>query len=119
MAETLVAEPAVQTSKPTDAAPAGLRHVLDFEKPLARLEQQIRELEALQLRKQLDYTAELHQLRNTYTALLRKTYNRLSAWETVQVARHPQRPLFRDYVDMICREFRELHGDRTLATRTS
>ena len=47
-----------------------------------------------------------------YTALLRKTYDNLSAWETVQVARHPQRPLFKDYVDMICREFRELHGDR-------
>ncbi|HEY8668868.1 MAG TPA: acetyl-CoA carboxylase carboxyltransferase subunit alpha, partial [Tepidisphaeraceae bacterium] len=36
----------------------------------------------------------------------------LSAWETVQVARHPQRPLFKDYVELICREFRELHGDR-------
>src|SRR6185437_7557716 len=52
------------------------------------------------------------QLRNNYTSLLRKTYEGLSAWETVQVARHPQRPLFRDYVEMICREFRELHGDR-------
>ena len=47
-----------------------------------------------------------------YTSLLRKTYDNLTAWETVQVARHPQRPLFRDYVDMLCREFRELHGDR-------
>jgi len=36
----------------------------------------------------------------------------LSAWETVQVARHPARPLFKDYVEMICREFREIHGDR-------
>jgi acetyl-CoA carboxylase carboxyl transferase subunit alpha len=44
--------------------------------------------------------------------MLRKTYDKLSAWETVQVARHPQRPLFKDYVEMICRDFRELHGDR-------
>src|SRR4051794_6293420 len=88
------------------------RHVLEFEKPVARLEQQILELEALQAEKQLDYTKELRQLRTNYTSLLRKTYDNLSAWETVQVARHPQRPLFRDYVDMICREFRELHGDR-------
>src|SRR5258708_12639839 len=44
--------------------------------------------------------------------MLRKTYDNLTAWETVQFARPPQRPLFRDYVDMICREFRELHGDR-------
>src|SRR5688572_5699194 len=88
------------------------RHVLEFEKPLAQLENQILELEAMQAQKQVDYTKELRQLRSNYTALLRKTYDNLSAWETVQVARHPQRPLFKDYVDMICREFRELHGDR-------
>ena len=88
------------------------RHVLEFEKPLAKLEQQIHELEAMQAEKQLDYSRELRQLRTNYTSLLRKTYDSLSAWETVQVARHPQRPLFRDYVEMICREFREIHGDR-------
>ncbi|MGA2500024.1 MAG: acetyl-CoA carboxylase carboxyltransferase subunit alpha, partial [Tepidisphaeraceae bacterium] len=89
-----------------------LRHVLEFEKPLARLELQISDLEALQGQKQLDYSKEIRQLRNNYTAMLRKTYDNLSAWETVQVARHPQRPMFRAYVEMICREFRELHGDR-------
>jgi acetyl-CoA carboxylase carboxyl transferase subunit alpha len=89
-----------------------LRHVLDFEKPLAKFEQQILELEALQVSKQTDYSKELRQLRTNYTSLLRKTFDNLSAWETVQVARHPQRPLFRDYADNICREFRELHGDR-------
>src|SRR5882757_5411769 len=87
-------------------------HVLDFEKPLARLEQQIVELDALQNAKGADYSKELRQLRTQYTSLLRKTYDNLSAWETVQVSRHPQRPLFKDYVDMICREFREIHGDR-------
>jgi acetyl-CoA carboxylase carboxyl transferase subunit alpha len=85
---------------------------LDFEKPLAKLEQQIFELEAIQASKQTDYSKELRQLRTNYTNLLRKTYDNLSAWETVQVARHPQRPLFRDYIDHTCREFRELHGDR-------
>src|SRR6187549_800280 len=89
-----------------------LRHVLDFEKPLAKLEQQIHEPESLQITKQVDYTKELRQLRTNYTSLLRKTYENLTPWETVQVARHPQRPLFKDYVDLICREFRELHGDR-------
>jgi acetyl-CoA carboxylase carboxyl transferase subunit alpha len=89
-----------------------MRHVLEFEKPLARLEQQIHELEGLQSAKGVDYTKELRQLRTNYTSLLRKTYEKLSAWETVQVARHPQRPLFKDYVEMICRDFRELHGDR-------
>lgn len=113
MAETLALKersdsPVVLPPRP--ATPA--RHVLEFEKPLAKLEQQIYELEALQAQKQVDYSRELRQLRTNYTSLLRKTYNNLSAWETVQVARHPQRPLFKDYVEMICREFRELHGDR-------
>jgi acetyl-CoA carboxylase carboxyl transferase subunit alpha len=88
------------------------RHVLEFEKPLHRLEVQIYELEALQASKAVDYSKELRQLHNNRISLLRKTYDNLSAWETVQVARHPQRPLFKDYVDLICREFRELHGDR-------
>ena len=98
--------------QPLNGLPAQNRHVLEFEKPLARLEQQIHELELLQSAKQVDYTKELRQLRTNYTSLLRKTYDKLSAWETVQVARHPQRPLFKDYVEMICREFREIHGDR-------
>src|SRR2546423_3789282 len=97
---------------PSRNAKSAPRHVLPFEQPLARLEQQVVELEALQESKGVDYTKELRQLRANYTALLRKTYDSLNAWETVQVARHPQRPLFKDYVEMICREFRELHGDR-------
>jgi len=90
-----------------------LRHTLPFEEPLKRLEQQIVELEALQANRQRDYTQELRSLRGTYTDLLRKIYDNLAAWETVQVSRHPQRPLFKDYVEMICREFREIHGDRS------
>lgn len=90
----------------------GPRHVLPFEQPLASLERQIFELEQLQAQKRLDYSGELRQLRENYTALLKKTYDNLSAWETVQVARHPQRPLFFDYVSLLCRDFRELHGDR-------
>ena len=88
------------------------RQVLAFEKPLAQLELQIKELEAAQTQRSVDYSAEIRQLRSNYAAVLKKTYENLSAWETVQVARHPARPLFRDYVDLLCREFRELHGDR-------
>jgi len=108
MADTEKSPPA--STPPASKAP--VRHVLEFEKPLAKMEAQIAELEGMQAQKQVDYTKDLRSLRTTYTSLLRKTYENLSAWETVQVARHPQRPLFRDYQDMICREFRELHGDR-------
>jgi acetyl-CoA carboxylase carboxyl transferase subunit alpha len=66
----------------------------------------------MQESKGVDYTVEIREIRCNYTQLMRKTYSGLSAWETVQVARHPQRPLFKDYVELICREFRELHGDR-------
>lgn len=111
---TLTPRTTIQDNEPTPPAPkrSAARHTLEFEKPLAQLEQQIVELEAMQSQKQVDYSKELRQLRTNYTSLLRKTYDHLSAWETVQVARHPQRPLFRDYVDLICREFREVHGDR-------
>jgi acetyl-CoA carboxylase carboxyl transferase subunit alpha len=88
------------------------RQILEFEKPVHRLEVQIAELEALQTSRQIDCSKELRKLNNNKISVLRKVYDNLTAWETVQVARHPQRPLFRDYVDMICREFRELHGDR-------
>jgi acetyl-CoA carboxylase carboxyl transferase subunit alpha len=88
------------------------RHVLPFEQPLASLEAQIQELETLQGQKQIDYSTELRQLRQNYTAMLKKTYDNLTAWETVQVARHPQRPLFTDFVSFLCRDFREIHGDR-------
>src|SRR6476661_2823272 len=112
-AETSTASPVVMREiplngdgQPLSNQPSTPRHLLEFEKPLFRLEQQIQELEALQATKQVDYTKELRQLRNNYTSLLRKTYGGLTAWETVQVARHPQRPLFKDYVELICREFR-------------
>jgi acetyl-CoA carboxylase carboxyl transferase subunit alpha len=114
MSQSLIASEASSPSSPT--APAAnkppTRQVPEFERPLAKLEEQIHELEAMQAAKQIDYSKELRQLRNNYTAMLKKTYENLSAWETVQVARHAQRPLFKDYVDLICREFRELHGDR-------
>lgn len=106
---------ATATLEPSADNKPALRHTLSFEQPLAKLEQQIGELEAMQASKQIDYTSEIRQLRDNYTSLLKKTYEHLSPWETVQVARHPQRPQFRDYVDLFCREFRELHGDRRFA----
>ena len=119
MPETLVAESGTKTPQTTTVSRSlptpQARHLLEFEKPLAKLEQQIAELEALQAEKSIDYTAELRQLRTNYTSMLKKTYENLSPWETVQVARHPQRPQFRDYVEMMCREFREIHGDRRYA----
>ena len=124
MSPTL-AEPAVPAEAPADtwdeqaakpapeAMPVGERHVLPFEEPVADLEKRILDLDR-RAREEggPDVSDELRELRDTYASLLRKTYDNLTAWQTVQVARHPQRPLFLDYVRMVAREFREIHGDR-------
>ena len=85
---------------------------LEFEKPILQLERQIAELVSIQETKGKDYSAEINSLRQNLTGLLRKVYQNLTAWETVQVARHPARPMTRDYIDMIVKDFDELHGDR-------
>lgn len=85
---------------------------LPFEKAIARLQREIANLEAEQGGGGRDYSSEVRQLRTQYVSLLRKTYQNLSAWETVQVARHPSRPLTRDYVERVVKNFVELHGDR-------
>lgn len=57
-------------------------------------------------------TADLESLRAERDRLLHELYSELSPWDTVRVARHPQRPQTRDYVESLCRDFCELHGDR-------
>ena len=87
-------------------------HRLTFERPIARLQKQIEDLESAQVQTGRDYSSEIRQLRTQWVSLLRKTYANLSAWETVQVARHPRRPLAGDYLQLIVKNFIELHGDR-------
>ena len=85
---------------------------LPFERPILKLQRQIAELEAAQTEAGRDFTAEIRNLRAQWISLLRKTYAGLTAWETVQVARHPGRPLAGDYIGRIVKNFVELHGDR-------
>ncbi len=85
---------------------------LPFERPIIRLERQIADLEATQVKAGRDFSSEIRQLRTQWVSLLRKTYANLTSWETVQVARHPQRPLAGDFVKRIVKNFVELHGDR-------
>ena len=88
---------------------------LPFEKPIVRLARQIAELEAAQTETGRDYSSELRQLRLQHVSLLKTTYSQLSPWETVQVARHPARPLSTDYIERIVKNYVELHGDRRYA----
>ena len=88
---------------------------LPFEKPVLRLQREIQALESSQVESGRDYSAEIRNLRTEYVSLLKKTYVSLSPWETVQVARHPNRPLALDYIDRIVKNWVEIHGDRCFA----
>ena len=83
---------------------------LDFEEPVLEIEKQIESLGAGEDSER--YADEIAQLQETRDRLLAKTYASLTPWQTVRVARHPNRPQSSDYIRMICRDFCELHGDR-------
>jgi acetyl-CoA carboxylase carboxyl transferase subunit alpha len=85
-------------------------YTLPFEKSAVDLEKQIAEL--AQRPDAADYAEEVKSLSESRDGLLRKLYTSLSPWDTVRVARHPARPQSAEYIDMMCRDFRQLHGDR-------
>jgi len=85
---------------------------LEFERPLLRLEKQIAELAANNADEAVDLGPEIRRLRDSHTTMLRKIYAKLSAWNTVKVARHPARPQAVDYIRTAFKDFCELHGDR-------
>ena len=85
---------------------------LDFEDKVAEIDRQISELQKLSRTKGIDYSAEIRQLQIEQVAELKQIYSNLSAWQTVKVSRHPKRPLFNDYLELMVKDFRQLHGDR-------
>lgn len=88
---------------------------LDFEKPIAELQKRIVELRETAKSGALDIDTEVARLEAKSDRLLRETYGRLSPWQKTQVARHPQRPHFRDYVAAFVDDFVSLSGDRGFA----
>jgi len=85
---------------------------LDFEQPIAELEEKIEELSNVAGGDDLNLTEEVARLRDKNKALTAKIYADLSPWDIVRVARHPLRPYSLDYIGEIFTEFDELHGDR-------
>lgn len=85
---------------------------LEFEQRVADFDRQMNELRRLSSIKGIDYSAEVRQLQQEQVAELKQVYSQLTAWQTVQVARHPKRPLLPDYLNLMVKDFRELHGDR-------
>lgn len=84
---------------------------LDFERPLAALDQRVDALTAIR-RRTPDETRELRRLEAERRNLEQSVYDGLSAWERVQLARHVDRPQTLDYVARLCTDFFEMHGDR-------
>ena len=84
---------------------------LEFEKPVAELEARIAELRAAS-GEDVDISGELQKLEKKSAELLLSTYQSLTPWQKTQVARHPSRPHFRDYVDLAFDDFMPLGGDR-------
>lgn len=90
----------------------GVGGLLEFEKPLARIQHDIEEMEREQDQNDRSMAADVRQQKTRYKTTLKRLYASLTPWETVLVARHPKRPLSTDYLRMIFRDFAELHGDR-------
>jgi acetyl-CoA carboxylase carboxyl transferase subunit alpha len=88
---------------------------LDFEQPIAELEAKIEELSDVGGDSTLDISDEIERLRKKSATLTKQIYGKLNPWQISQVARHPQRPYTRDYIQSLFTEFEELHGDRAFA----
>jgi acetyl-CoA carboxylase carboxyl transferase subunit alpha len=88
---------------------------LDFEKPIAELESRIRDMKNLETGEDVNIADEVTRLETKLDKLLRETYEDLSAWQKIKVARHPNRPHFSNFVENLITEFMPLAGDRAFS----
>jgi acetyl-CoA carboxylase carboxyl transferase subunit alpha len=88
---------------------------LDFEQPIAELEAKIEELRYVGDDSEVNIGEEISKLEEKSRSLTKTIFNKLDAWQTSKLARHPMRPYTFDYVDRIFTDFQELHGDRAFA----
>jgi acetyl-CoA carboxylase carboxyl transferase subunit alpha len=88
---------------------------LDFEQPIAELEAKIEELKHVTSDSEVNIQEEIGRLQAKSRQLTTNIFSSLTPWQITQLARHPQRPYTLDYVNAICSEFIEMHGDRMFA----
>lgn len=100
------------SSEPTTRPVRGAGY-LEFEKPLIRIQHDIEEMEREQRETHHDLSTDIKQQQARLKATTKRLYSHLTPWETVLVARHPDRPLSTDYLKLIFSDFCELHGDRS------
>ena len=88
---------------------------LEFEKPIFELEKKIEELKNFGRQKNITLGPEIKKLEDKLEKMKQEVYDQLTAWQRIQIARHPKRPYTLDYIRLITTDFIELHGDRQFA----
>jgi acetyl-CoA carboxylase carboxyl transferase subunit alpha len=86
----------------------------DFEKPIADLEAQIEKIKQVSEKTKVDMSDTLNELESQLATTREQIYANLTGWQNVQISRHPERPYTMAYIEMICDDFIEMHGDRTV-----
>lgn len=86
----------------------------DFEKPLADLQLQIDKVKQIEEKTKVDMSATVTELEEKFESAKSEIYTHLSGWQKVQISRHPERPYTLQYLELMCDDFIELHGDRTV-----
>ena len=92
-----------------------MRTYLDFEKPIADLEAKLEEMKKLAEQSKMDVSEAVFSLEGRIAGLRQEIFSNLTRWQRVQLSRHPDRPYTLDYIEQMCEQFIELHGDRTVA----
>jgi acetyl-CoA carboxylase carboxyl transferase subunit alpha len=91
-----------------------MRTYLDFEKPIADLEERLEETKRLAKTNNVDVSGAVTALETSIDKLRRDIFQNLTRWQRVQLSRHPDRPYTLDYISLMCDQFIEMHGDRTV-----
>lgn len=92
-----------------------MHYYLDFERPVAELEDKIEELRHLADGRDVNITSEIKKLEKKARDLRADIFSKITPWQKTLIARHPERPYTLDYIDLIMKDFVELHGDRRFA----
>ncbi len=87
---------------------------LDFEKPIEDLISELTKLQKIQEKNEIDVSEPIKELEQKIKTTKKEVYSNLNGWQKVQVSRHPERPYTLYYIDQICKNFVELHGDRNI-----
>jgi len=91
-----------------------MKITFDFEKPLAELQQQIDKVRQVEEKTKVDMSATLSELQEKFEEAKDQVYSNLTGWQKVQISRHPERPYTLQYLELMCDDFIELHGDRNM-----